>query len=351
MNLLIPPRTTTISVPNVEAALYEGLTALKDNHFLEESRNGGVAVFPGPVVTEYLYPWQRVVFNDARNANPFFHFMEALWMLAGRNDVVFLSQFNKRIAAYSNDGATFDGAYGERWRNWNDWGDQLVEIVEVLRRDSTSQRAVLAMHDPATDLGYHGKDQPCNTHVYFDLRYRKLNMTVCCRSNDMLWGAYGANAVHFSMLQQFLAEWLGVGVGVYTQVSNNMHVYLDKYSWEKQEKIRDSAKACFFSTGKHAFYSEKSMLYSLGGKDGAAALRKIEQWCQQSVDSIGALPSQNRIIKNSGMRLLDEVALPMYLAWRYRKVSKDVALGWCDRIEAPDWSLACRKYILRNYGG
>ena len=33
----------------------------------------------------------------------------------------------------------------------------------------------------------------------------KLCMTVCNRSNDMLWGAYGANVVHMSMLQEFVA--------------------------------------------------------------------------------------------------------------------------------------------------
>jgi hypothetical protein len=48
-----------------------------------------------------------------RDANPFFHVMETLWMLAGRNDLPWLVRFNKRFASYSDDGGnTQPGAYG-----------------------------------------------------------------------------------------------------------------------------------------------------------------------------------------------------------------------------------------------
>jgi hypothetical protein len=42
----------------------------------------------------------------------------------------------------------------------------------------------------------------------------------------MVWGAYGANAVHFSVLQEFIAAAVGVPVGFYWQVANNFHAYL-----------------------------------------------------------------------------------------------------------------------------
>ena len=56
-------------------------------------------------------------------------------------------------------------------------------------------------------------------------------MTVTNRSNDMIWGAYGANAVHMSVLLEYMAGMLGYGVGAYYQFSNNLHAYtsvLDK---------------------------------------------------------------------------------------------------------------------------
>ena len=41
----------------------------------------------------------------------------------------------------------------------------------------------------------------------------RLQMTVHCRSNDIIWGTYGANAVHFSILQEYVAARIGVDLG------------------------------------------------------------------------------------------------------------------------------------------
>jgi hypothetical protein len=50
-------------------------------------------------------------------------------------------------------------------------------------------------------------------------------MLVSNRSNDMLWGAYGANAVHMAFLMEYVADQSGLSPGVYTQVSDSFHVY------------------------------------------------------------------------------------------------------------------------------
>ena len=52
-------------------------------------------------------------------------------------------------------------------------------------------------------------------------------MTVCCRSNDIIWGAYGANAVQFSILQQYIADRLEIEMGPYVQISDSFHAYKD----------------------------------------------------------------------------------------------------------------------------
>jgi hypothetical protein len=76
------------------------------------------------------------------------------------------------------------------------------------------------------DLSQDYRDVPCNTHAYFRIRgHDVLDMTVCNRSNDLLWGTFGANAVHFSMLQEFLANAMDLGVGYYHQFTNNLHAY------------------------------------------------------------------------------------------------------------------------------
>ncbi len=212
-------------VRNVNKALTEGFWKLKTSGLFENSRNGKVLVFHHPVMTTYQRPWERVLFNPIRDANPVFHLMESIWMLAGRTDSDWLLPFNSRMREYAESDGTIHGAYGFRWDG--KWQNQLLEIVDILRTDPESRRAVLTMWGPEEDLAQNYRDVPCNTHVYFDLRGRVLNMTVCNRSNDMLWGAYGANAVHFSILQEVMCEALNVPMGVYRQFSNNLHVYVN----------------------------------------------------------------------------------------------------------------------------
>lgn len=218
----------TITVPNVNYALGEGLWWLATAGSANDSRNGPVLVAPGPVITTYLHPTQRVLFSAARDANPFFHLYECIWMMAGRNDSATVARYAATMDQFADNGV-LDGAYGYRWRL--QWGfDQLDVIIDELRSNPKSRRAVLQMWDPMKDLltTSVSKDVPCNTAVYFDASNGQLNMTVTNRSNDIVWGAYGANAVHMSFLQEFIAAAVGIPVGVYHQFSNNFHTYLGR---------------------------------------------------------------------------------------------------------------------------
>jgi len=212
-----------IETTNVNHALIAGIETLQKYGKRHHSRNGPILVCPWPVITVFHKPIERVLFNRERDANPFFHLFEAIWMLAGRNDVTFVSQFVERMKEYSDDGETLEGAYGYRWRNW--WRkDQLLEIIYQLQQDPDSRRAVLTMWDVA-DLFAESKDKPCNTHIYFRIVYGKLDMSVCNRSNDIIWGLYGANTVHLSILHEFIASAVGVDLGIYCHFSNNFHLY------------------------------------------------------------------------------------------------------------------------------
>lgn len=229
---------------NVNQALALGLKMMRDETVtaVEDTRNGRVISAVVPVTTVTLNPLERVLFSPLRNANPFFHLFESLWMLSGRNDLPWLAQFNKRMVEYSDDGgATQPGAYGFRWREHFGY-DQLDAVVEELTARPNSRRAVLGMWDPwgvhqMPDGSYamrgdllgagSSKDVPCNTHIYFRVVNGALDMTVCCRSNDLWWGAHGANAVHFSILLEYMAARLNLRVGKMTQISNNYHIYTD----------------------------------------------------------------------------------------------------------------------------
>lgn len=231
-----------IRANNVNGAFADVWWRMKGAVREENSRNGKVVVFPEPVITSYKAPQERVLFNPVRDANPVFHLVEALWMLDGRNDVASLLPYNSKYGQYAETDGTVHGAYGYRWRQHFDV-DQLWRISFILKSDPTSRQAVLTMWDPDFDLTHAAlKDRPCNTQIYFDVRGGCLNMTVCCRSNDIVWGAYGANVVHFSILQEWLAADLNVPIGTYHQFSNNFHAYTDLpivrhlMAWPPQEK-------------------------------------------------------------------------------------------------------------------
>lgn len=219
-----------IEADNVNQAYYLGLKLMNERGQLAKSRNGAVRKMPAPVMTRYKYSQERVLFDKMRDCNPYLHMFESVWMLEGRNDVKWLEQFTSkgRFAQFSDDGETLHGAYGYRWRkHFNE--DQLSSAIFDLYTDHTTRRVVINMWDPYIDgpiarLG--GKDVPCNTQILFNVRPNgELDMTVVNRSNDMIWGAYGANVVHMSILHEYIARSAALDMGYYYQMSNDFHMY------------------------------------------------------------------------------------------------------------------------------
>lgn len=196
----------------------------------QDTRNGPVLRFPAPLTITYNRPWERVLFNHARRCNPFFHFAESLWMLTGANDVETIAYYNQRMKQFSDDGVTFHGAYGHRWSHH--FGvDQIQGAIDELYRDPTTRRVVIGHWDPIKDTWLEnitkGKDIPCNTHLYLQIVDHKLELTICNRSNDIMWGMLGANVFHFSFLQEFVATALGIPMGRMHQFSTNPHLYTE----------------------------------------------------------------------------------------------------------------------------
>lgn len=268
-----------------------------------------------------------------RDCNPFFHCMEGIWMLAGRNDVEWIGQFNSSFKQFSDDGETFWGAYGHRWRNW--FGvDQLLFVIDELDKNKKSRRAVMQMWDASKDperAKNGGKDVPCNTTVFFKVVKDKLMMQVCNRSNDIFWGAYGANAVHMSMMQEFIARSIGVEVGVYYQSSWNFHAYTDVYPVDSWEALgRDAMMHDYYSKGLVKPYPLMTM-------DNPVA------WLADANLFI------NGFVDNFIDPFFFEVAVPMQAAWQAHK-QKDyhTALHHADSIAAHDWRLACKGWLERR---
>lgn len=222
-----------INSRNVNGALSATFALLNALGVKTQSRAGSVLYSPEPVAAVFERPEERVLFHPVRDANPFFHLYESLWMLAGRDDVDSLAKYNARMKEFSDDGKRFWGsAYGYRWRRFFGF-DQLIELVHLLKSEPLTRRAVLTMWSPRGDLlaiddgagAFASKDVPCNQQIFFSAVSGRLDMTVTNRSNDAVWGAFGANYVQFSTLQEVIAGALNIPLGRYWQVSNNLHIY------------------------------------------------------------------------------------------------------------------------------
>lgn len=346
-----------ITATSINNAVDEGFHWLAAAGVEEDSRNGKVIVSPEPVLTTYTQPMYRVLFSPLRDANPFLHLFESLWMLAGRNDVAWPAQFAKQMSKYSDDGVTLHGAYGHRWRRYFGY-DQLEWIVLGLEVNPDSRREVLTMWDAGStyegepvecsgDLyvgGHGGKDVPCNTHAYFDLRGGSLNMTVMQRSGDALWGVYGANAVHFSILLEYMAAWLAVPVGVYRQFTSNFHVYpasLDNNKFLPEEGPKERIRQLAVDAGSHDYYKpERNYVEAF-----PLVNSEIDSW-DKDLQRFMANPTQ------LGECYTDQffygVARPMYMAWYERKQKLSSGMQWANRVVAEDWRRACVEWIERR---
>jgi len=321
----------TLKGPNVNALFPEALWRMKMDGVLADSRNGAVRKFPYPVLIKYERPQDRVLFDPLRDANPFFHLFESIWMLAGRNDVTFPARFAKQMKAYSDDGATLHGAYGFRWRE-HFGEDQLTGIIDDLQRDPTTRRSVLAMWDsyidpPVARVG--GKDVPCNTHAYFAVRDGKLDLTVCNRSNDLVWGCFGANAVHMSIMHEYVARGAGLEQGVYYQFTNDLHLYEQHFN--------------MMALGGHADHTDPYLsgeCRSLPLFGAPAAREDFDKDCEDfCIDQT----------RRSRTMFFQGTVKPMYLAWRYHSLGET---GNAERAvqvtEATDWRKAGLEWLMRR---
>lgn len=309
---------------------YSDLQIVKHHYTTwEDTRNGKALTFTSPVLITHTTPYRRVLFDPKRDANPFFHYMEAVWMLAGAENVDFPAHFAKNIRNYSDDGITLRGAYGYRWRRAFEV-DQLEELIYQLQKDKNTRRAVLAMWDPHLDLMIESKDKPCNTHAYFRVQNNALHLTVCNRSNDLVWGMLGANIVHMSILQEYVASSLGIVAGNYYQFTNNLHVY---EGWDGEDK---------WERYPSRWYYDNPMYPCWRFGPGTFDLDEAERFVEMRLDTDE--PYRCRILRDN--------AEPMLLSWNAHKDGDDhLALHYAKKIRDLDWSVACQAWLERRMAG
>jgi thymidylate synthase len=115
---------------------------------------------------------------------------EAFWICNGDDTVDGIVPWLPRMRDFSDNGATFFGAYGPRI------AQQLEYVVEKLRADPDTRQATLVTWRPNPQPT---KDCPCTVAMDFKIRDGKLNMHVFMRSSDA-WLGIPYDVFSFSMV-------------------------------------------------------------------------------------------------------------------------------------------------------
>lgn len=337
-----------INARNANDALGQGIQLIRSSGEPIKSRVGMTLEVPMPVTTVYHKPWERVLLSKVRDANPFFHLMESIWILAGRRDVKFLTEFNKRMSDYSDNANTFNAPYGFRLRNefFDDHHyncDQIQSVIDILSKDPNSRQAVCQIWS-VEDLKKVTKDKACNMSLVFRIRNGKLCITVYNRSNDMIWGAYGANVVQFSMIQEYVAAKLGLPMGTYTQVSNSYHIYIEGPGGAVWDRIKDGYDTdinIYDDLVKNVTYMQKD--------DMTAFEHDMRQFFTVydlfGLEEVGEL----LIWKSEYFSRLIIPVLCIYLI--YKQHGPEQALKYTRRIKADDWKIACEDWLINRMKG
>ena len=300
----------------------------------EDSRNGPVLTIRDTSIIELHNPYFRIVNNPDRDANPFFHMMEFIWMMAGRNDLEWIQRFNKNIAQYAEPEvpfapevhprvpAHFHGAYGYRWRRHFEL-DQILAVIRGIKEDPKGRRHVIQMWDPVVDLGSTKLDVPCNTTIMFRPHKGRLDMTVINRSNDLVWGALGANIVHMTMLHELVAFGTLLALGIYRVVSTNLHVY------ERHWPLLDKKVQADAWLDNQALYAPDPLI-QMGGSDVASFLNDAELFCEGDFNHF----------KNEWFM---DTAVPMAAAY----LKREERTKHINNIKCPAWQQGARLWQQR----
>jgi len=316
-----------------------------------------------PVCFQFLNPLKRVTFLKGRRINPFFQLAEVLWIFSGRADVEWLSYYNKNMISFSDDGRYFNAPYGERLRRWNQSClrnfifnpyDQLYDVYEKIVDDRDTRQAVALLWNPLFDSYSYvkdgGKDLPCNIALTFKVRNEKLDLTVFNRSNDLHWGLFGANLPQFSSILELMASWLRLDVGVYTHITDSLHIYLEDYGSQCTQDILNNNSMTHTREIAQFFFKDEPRITC--GKEG------FEDILTYYWEIINRPLHSDRVINDSRSRelLIDTIdtlkdeyikhIIQLMLVYRvYKLKMMTPMIDLLSNIKDSQWKIACLRFI------
>ena len=204
---------------------------------------------PEPAIFKITNPMAREVTIPVRKWFKTLPYAESLWIASGRNDMAYIQHYLSKMSDFSDDGVYMRGGYGPRYRDYNgefyDYRkeninvrqessvDQLKYVIECFKADIETRRAIISFGDPMKDCFDENwnlkktKDIPCTRELHFikQSNSNKLDLIVRMRSNDLIWGASAVNIFNYTFMQEYVAAILGLEVGHYYHITDNLHFY------------------------------------------------------------------------------------------------------------------------------
>ncbi len=177
----------------------------------------GQPTYELPVGTtlKLTHPEFNVITSKERKLNYAFMAAEFLWMFLGQNDKKSIGYYNPHLHYFSDNGITFNGAYGPKIV------EQLGWCVQKLREDPNTRQAVLTIWRERPGIS---KDVPCTCLFQFFNRDGRLHLVTYMRSNDV-WLGFPYDLFNFTTLQNYVASALGLELGNYTHHVGSLHLY------------------------------------------------------------------------------------------------------------------------------
>lgn len=178
-------------------------------------------------------PLRCIVDIPVRKLNYHFMVAEWWWIAMGDNSVETIKHYCNEIEKFSDDGVTFYGAYGPRWRR------QIANVVTNLKKDNSSRQAIVTifrpdLYDNHTFETIATKDVPCTISMQYVIRNNKLETIVTMRSWDAYMG-FPYDIFNFSRLAAMVAGELGVVLGELMVQAGSLHLYARNF--EKVDEV------------------------------------------------------------------------------------------------------------------
>lgn len=244
--------------PGINTALVDLCQLLLTEGKERTTRGATCLELPAPILICLTEPTARWVTLPERKWYPTLAYAESLWLASGRNDLAFIQPYLPRMEQFSDDGTIMRAGYGPRLRRYDATPedlcyatplqatvqhlgtDQFAYLEALLKQDQYSRRGTMTIAQPLKDQLTpqksikQTKDYPCTCTLHFMIRDGALDLMVHMRSNDLIWGFSAVNVFNFTWMQEYWASILGVPIGQYYHLINNLHLYKHHYAQAKQ---------------------------------------------------------------------------------------------------------------------